>query len=167
MQGPNVQSRAHFSRALVPAESAPWAGACGGGWVVFHCGLKLSIYMLALGPPGWYRWRLTAVCALLWGHLAWAMEWSEDGCYLYWAWRCLEGAKLWTKAICCWVWGHLARSTGHTKARCCLFRVCEPLRRFRKVYNISQDKLFVWKSHRKQLGWAHKLGGVGSQNHQC
>ena len=31
---------------------------------------------------------------------------------------------------------------------------------------MSQDRLFIWKSNWKQLGWAHTLEGVGSQNHQ-
>ena len=28
---------------------------------------------------------------------------------------------------------------------------------------MSQDRPFIWKSHQKHLGWAHKLSGVGSQ----
>ena len=28
---------------------------------------------------------------------------------------------------------------------------------------MSQDKLFVWKSHQKQLGWAQKLFGANQQ----
>ena len=50
-----------------------------------------------------------------------------------------------------------------TCVSCCLFRVCEPLRDFRKVYNMNQDRPFVWKSHWKCLGWTHKLGGSGTQ----
>ena len=41
--------------------------------------------------------------------------------------------------------------------------VCEPLRGLRKAHNMNQDRLHVWKSHWKQLGWAHKLDGVASQ----
>lgn len=41
--------------------------------------------------------------------------------------------------------------------------VCKTLRDFRKVHKMSYDGLFVWKSYWKQLGWAHKFRGAGSQ----
>ena len=33
------------------------------------------------------------------------------------------------------------------------------LRDFREVWSTNQDRPFIWKSHWKQLGWAHKLVG--------
>ena len=60
-----------------------------------------------------------------------------------------------------------ARGMGHTKARCSLFGVCEPLRDFRKVHSMIEDRLFLWETLDivwvgLQVGW----GGV-SRNHQC
>nr|KAF6435777.1 hypothetical protein HJG63_012505 [Rousettus aegyptiacus] len=59
-----------------------------------------------------------------------------------------------------------ACATCHAEARCYLFRFCEPLIAFRKIRGKSQDSQFAWKNHWKQLGWACKLDGVRSQNHQ-
>ena len=52
---------------------------------------------------------------------------------------------------------------GHAEARCFLFGVCEPLKDFTKGCSMSQDTLFVWKSHWKWLGCVSNLGGTGSQ----
>ena len=40
------------------------------------------------------------------------------------------------------------------------------LRDFGKILSASQDRPFVCKSHRKQLGWAYKLGWVGLRESQ-
>ena len=40
------------------------------------------------------------------------------------------------------------------------------LRDLGTVHSMSKDRPFVWRSYWKGLGWAHKLGGMGSQNHQ-
>ena len=44
-----------------------------------------------------------------------------------------------------------AKGTGHMRPE--PLRVC-----FWKVCSINQDNTFVWKSHRKRLGWACELG---------
>lgn len=41
--------------------------------------------------------------------------------------------------------------------------VFEPFRNFRKFCRTSQDRAFVWKSHRELLVWEHKLGRAQSQ----
>ena len=37
------------------------------------------------------------------------------------------------------------------------------LTEFRKIWNMSPGKPFIWKSHTEQLGWVWKLGGTGPQ----
>ena len=49
------------------------------------------------------------------------------------------------------------------EARCCFFGFCEPLREFRTVHRMSQDRPFVQKNLWRRLGWACEWKGVGSQ----
>ena len=66
-------------------------------------------------------------------------------------------------AKCC-AWGGLPRVMKHCESICYLFWGLWAFERFfLKVCSMSQDKLLVWKHHWKQLGWASKLDGVGSQ----
>ena len=83
-QGPTPQSRAYFSRALVPATFAPWLCPMWRwlGWWCSYVIWSCPLGMLTLGPSRRFRPRSAALCVLT---RVIQHKLSEDGCYLCWA----------------------------------------------------------------------------------
>ena len=132
---------------------------CGGGWVVLQCGLNLSN-----GHDGSAAsWEMQAKDSH--NYALSGDFWHELQSYMHMAatYAGLGGAQ---KRPSC----EPMPAAGSARFGATLLEVqsmwrpsAALLRDFRKVWGMSQDRPFVWKYHWKQLGWAHKLGGVGSQ----
>ena len=101
VQEPTPWSRTYFNGALVPTKSTSWV-YCYKRWLG---GAPLAWSEAATGCTGSgasqeVQTKISCCLCPTRGHLAWATKQSTDGCYLYWDWRCLGAAKLWTKSSC-------------------------------------------------------------------
>lgn len=90
--------------------------------------------------------------------LAWGSWWAL-WCVLRPGLGCPDGIYSTRRVATCAEFGKQP-GTGHTKSSCCLFRVCEQLRDFRKAHRANWGRPLVWKSHWELLHPVYELGGV-------
>ena len=118
--------------------------------------------MMALGPPKRYRPRSMAACALP------RATQHERQSNLQMAATCagLEGAH--QRPSCETNLGLLVRGLGILSKR---YRECQDWisliwEVLKKIWSMSQDRPFIWKSYWQQFGWSLKLVGHGLRESQ-
>ena len=137
-----------FIGVLVPSKSV----TCGGGRVVIQCSLKLST--MCTGPVASQEIKGQPSPVLCLGSPAWTTEWSANAA----TWVGLGGTQ--KKLRCQLSLAAASASLGpHSEKR----PDAASLRDSGKGWSMSQERLFVWKNHCKQLGWSCKVGVAGSQ----